>query len=100
MKRFLCYCAVLATGMLPLTMNSILPRGILANAAAGHTPHQEEAERHRGDHNGEEEFYRQRAFRNGKHIAPDVYERALEQWRRIPKVLPGGVSSRAASDRF
>src|SRR5262249_5698770 len=98
MKRFVCLCVVLGIGTLPLTINSMLPRRILAKVAAGPVPQEDGAERRRGDHRSEQEFYRQRAFQNGKRTAPDAYERALEQWRRMPKVIPGGASSRAASD--
>ena len=36
----------------------------------------------------EEEFLRARLLQDGKPIPPDTYDRAMEQWRRLPKTKP------------
>jgi len=91
------FCVVLTIGTLPLTINVIFPQGMRANAVAKPTP-QQDSEHRRGDHRNEEEFYRQRAFRDGKPIPLDVYDRALEQWRKLPRVVPGSAPPRPAGE--
>src|SRR5689334_4067349 len=36
----------------------------------------------------EEKFLRARLLQNGEPIPPDTYDRAMEQWRRLPKTKP------------
>jgi Abnormal spindle-like microcephaly-assoc'd, ASPM-SPD-2-Hydin len=45
-------------------------------------------------HDRENAFYEARAFQNGKAIPLDIYERALEQWRKIPRAIHGSGSSK------
>ena len=42
-------------------------------------------------HNREKGFYEARAFQDGKPIPVNVYDRAFEQWRKIPRASHGGV---------
>lgn len=39
-------------------------------------------------HKREKDFYQQRSFQKGQPVMRDVYDRALEQWRKVPRALP------------
>jgi hypothetical protein len=40
------------------------------------------------DHTREHQFYQQRAFQKGSPVASDIYDQALRQWSRLPRVTP------------
>lgn len=104
MRRLLYISLVVAIGVSPLTNNAFpkkLHAGSEKPSAAG-APPQQGSEHKGGDHRREQDFYRQRAFQNGRPVPRDVYDQALEQWRRIPRALPSGArrSITSTADEF
>lgn len=88
MRRLLYISLVLVVGTLPLTLSALLPQGMLASGWSSGQSRNQNVERGRRKRQREEEFYRQRGTRNGQQVPQDIYDQALEQWRRVPRVVP------------
>ena len=88
MRRLLYISILVIVGAL-ITVPAMLPPRMLAAGGQGGKSQQEKGE-HRRRRERENEFYKQRAVRDGKPVPQDVYDQALEQWRKIPRAAPAG----------
>ncbi len=96
MKRLRYVSMLLIIGALPLVIGAVLPRALLAeDSPASPTPQAVPKGGKHDRHEREREFFQQRAFPNGQPVAPDVYDRAVEQWKKIPRAVPSGGPRRS-----
>ncbi|HLQ22207.1 MAG TPA: hypothetical protein VK132_03320, partial [Gemmatimonadales bacterium] len=93
MRRPLYAFILLVSGILVAIGGAFLVQMLLAapsTATADEAVGGSSAGERRGRHAIERDFFAQRAFQDGKPIPADGYDRAAQQWQRIPRAVPRG----------
>jgi hypothetical protein len=70
---------------------------VFTGTSANGPPDQHDSEGRQHNHDAERGFYHSRAFQNGQPVAPDIYDRAEDEWRKIPRSIPSHSGTRSNS---